>query len=89
MNQMHIPRKMLPKDLQDGVLEAISIQAIGQVFITQGLQIWLSFEFISQGLQNPDIWAASLIIFLGSSLLYQLLCVLIHVIASQVQTLDS
>lgn len=27
---------MLPKDLQDGVLEAISIQALGQVLFTQG-----------------------------------------------------
>lgn len=42
---MHIPRKRLPADLQDGVLEAISIQALGQVFITQGLQFFLSFDF--------------------------------------------
>jgi hypothetical protein len=36
---MHITTERLPKYLQDGVLEAISIQALGQVFITQVHQI--------------------------------------------------
>ena len=54
MNYMHIPRKRLPTDLQDGVLEAISIQALGQVFITQGLQFFLSFDFYYSN--SPESW---------------------------------
>jgi hypothetical protein len=44
-------QEILPHDLQEGVLEAIAIQALGQVLVDQSLDLQMN-EFSSS---NPSI----------------------------------